>query len=101
MKPKDEGSRMNAASINRKAVLGARLLVCLAPAMLLACKSKPAATQPSTRPTSAIDRQEAAKKDPFNYSPWKDDSKRRVSGGGIGEYDKDGMKGDMKRLLDP
>jgi hypothetical protein len=68
------------------------------------CKSPPAATQPSSStmtPVELSNGQDAAMKDPFGYSPWAKDEKSRISGGGIGEYDKDGMKHDMKSVFDP
>ena len=40
-------------------------------------------------------------KDPFGYLFWKKDEKSWISGGGIGEYDKEGMKHDMKSVFDP
>jgi len=52
-------------------------------------------------PVTMSERQDAAMKDPFGYSPWKKDERSRVSGGGIGEYDKEGMKHDMKSVFDP
>ena len=68
---------------------------------LSSCKSSAPATQPSPQPLSSTDRQDAAMRDPFGYSPWKKDEKSRVSGGGLGEYDREGMKHDMKSVFDP
>jgi hypothetical protein len=80
----------------------AAFLFCLLPsALCISCKSSSApATQPTTKPASVSQRQDAAMRDPFGYSPWKDE-KSRVSGGGTGEYDKAGMKHDMKSVFDP
>ena len=58
-----------------------------------------ASTQPTTRPASAYDRQEAAMKDPFGYSP--NPGKTDISGGGLSEFDKDGFRKDMKNVFDP
>jgi hypothetical protein len=70
--------------------------------ILAGCKSSHPTTQPTTKPMTAVERQNAAKKDPFNYDPFQSDGgKSRVSGGGIGDYDKQGINGDMKRLFDP
>ncbi len=66
------------------------------------CAKKPAATtQPTSRPASAVDRQDAAMKDPFNYSPWKTSEKSNISGGGTGDLDRRGLKRDVDHLLDP
>ena len=65
------------------------------------CATKPTATQPTSRPASAVDRQDAAMKDPFNYSPWKTSEKSNISGGGTGELDRGALKRDVDRLLDP
>lgn len=40
-------------------------------------------------------------RDPFGYSPWKKGEKSRISGGAAGEYDKEGMKHDIKSVFDP
>ena len=58
-----------------------------------------ASTQPTTRPASAYDRQEAAMRDPFGYSP--NPGKADISGGGLSEFDKDGFRKDMKNVFDP
>ncbi len=56
--------------------------------------------KPTTQPTSIRDRQDAALKDPFGYSA--DVNKERdVSGGGIFELDKDGLKKDLDHALNP
>jgi hypothetical protein len=70
--------------------------------ILSSCKSSSApTTQPATKPASITERQDAAMRDPFGYSPWKKDEKSRISGGTTGEYDKDGMKRDMKSVFGP
>jgi hypothetical protein len=53
----------------------------------------------ATRPASASDRQEAALKDPFGYSPNMDESD--ISGGGIGDLDRKGMRKDIDDVLNP
>ena len=55
--------------------------------------------QPTTRPASVRDRQDAAMRDPFGYT--QDESFPDVSGGGIGDYDKEGMNRDVNRVLSP
>jgi hypothetical protein len=50
------------------------------------------------KPT-AQERQDRALKDPFGYKPeWNDTS---VSGGGTADLDKDGLRKDLKNVLDP
>jgi len=58
-----------------------------------------ATTQPTTRPLSASDRQDAAMRDPFGYSP--NPGKTDVSGGGLTDFDRDGFNRDLKNVLDP
>ena len=68
-----------------------------APMLLLAsCASdkKP----PTTQPTNMRERQDAALRDPFNYKP---DMSRDVSGGDIGNLDRDGLKKDLNNVLNP
>lgn len=56
-------------------------------------------TQPTTRPSSAYQRAEDALRDPFGYSP--QIKKSDVSGGGIGEFDREGFGKDIKDVIDP
>ena len=56
--------------------------------------------QPTTRPGSAADRQNAALQDPFGYSPDMD-STSNISGGGISELDRNAMKKDINNVLNP
>ena len=52
----------------------------------------------SHQPT-ARERQDRALKDPFGYKPdWNDTN---VSGGGTSDLDKDGLRKDLKNVLDP
>ena len=48
---------------------------------------------------SADQRSEKTLRDPMGYSPQFE--KTDVSGGGLLDYDKDGMRKDMKNVLDP
>ena len=58
----------------------------------------PACSEPANKPT-AQERQDRALKDPFGYKPdWSDTS---VSGGGTTDLDKDGLRKDLKNVLDP
>ena len=63
----------------------------------IACSSDDAG--PTTRPTSARERQDAALRDPFDYKP--DFETRDVSGGGLHEFDNQGMKRDIDHVLNP
>ncbi len=66
------------------------------PLLVLGCSGN----KPTTQPTNIRDRQDAALKDPFGYSV--DLNKERdVSGGGIFELDKDGLKKDIDHVLNP
>ena len=84
-----------------------RLLFCLLPSALclalaggIGCTQNAAATtQPTTRPLSARDRQDAAMRDPFGYSA--NGAPADVSGGGLTDFDRDGFNRDFKNVLDP
>jgi hypothetical protein len=56
-------------------------------------------SRPTTRPTNTSDRQESALKDPFGYSP--NIEKQDVSGGDIGNLDRNAMKKDIDHVLNP
>jgi hypothetical protein len=67
------------------------ILVCV-----LGCSSdKHGAT---TRPATAYDRQQAALKDPMEYSP---NMNQDISGGDIGHYDRKAMRKDIDDVLNP
>lgn len=51
--------------------------------------------------TPARQRQEAALRDPFNYSPYQNDRRHDVSGGGIMHFDKEAFKRDVNTVLNP
>ena len=73
-----------------------RIHILLAVMFFVGCSSH---NPPTTRPTSVSDRQNAALKDPFGYSP--DMDKADISGGTIGHYDRDAMKKDIDHALNP
>jgi len=50
---------------------------------------------------TARQRQEAALRDPFNYSPYQNDRRYDVSGGGIMHFDKEAFKRDVNSVLNP
>ena len=52
--------------------------------------------RPTTRPS---DRQSQALRDPFNYKPGVDE--HDISGGSLGNYDRDAMKRDVDHVLNP
>ena len=56
---------------------------------------------PTTRPAGTYDRQEAALRDPFGYSVNHDADKPDISGGKIGEYNRDSMRKDVDHVLNP
>jgi len=61
------------------------------------CSSNKSAT---TRPASTYDRQQAALKDPFGYSP-NMEKPEDITGGNINQYDKNGMRKDLDHVLNP
>ncbi len=68
----------------------------LSSAVLVGCAD---GTSGTTRPSSVRERQDAALRDPFNYSP--DIGQSDISGGGLTEFDKDGFKKDVDRVFNP
>ena len=54
---------------------------------------------PTTKPADAYERQDAAMRDPFGYSPLGE--KPDISGGGISDYDRNGMRKDVDHVLNP
>ncbi len=54
--------------------------------------------KPTTQPSSMSQRQDAALRDPFGYKP---DMSRDVSGGGIGDLDRDALKKDLNNVFNP
>ncbi len=73
-----------------------RLIILLALAGCSANQGK----HPSTQPSDAYDRQQAALRDPFGYRP-EMDHPEDISGGSLGNYDKAGMKRDIDHVLNP
>ena len=71
----------------------------LAPGSLLLSACTQPSQAPTTQPTDIYDRSEAAIKDPFGYSP--DIGKSDISGGGIGELDREALRKDIEHVLDP
>lgn len=56
-------------------------------------------TEAKTRKSTAQERQDRALRDPFGYKPdWEGTG---VSGGGTAELDKEGLRKDLKNVLDP
>ncbi len=75
-----------------------RLGLFILPALLLlawGCRSEQA-----SRPSTAAERSERALQDPFNYSPFEKE-KSPVSGGGISELDREGLKKDTNNVFNP
>lgn len=73
-----------------------RLSLVVCKLVILGCGPK---NPPTTRPASLSERSEEALRDPFGYSPTFD--KTDISGGGIGDYDKDAMRKDVDRVFNP
>ena len=68
--------------------------------LLLACVAPGCASNhPTTRPSDARERQEAALRDPFGYSPGIE--KQDISGGKVNQYDRDAMRKDVDHVLNP
>ena len=71
-------------------------MLILVSAMAVGCASdKHATTRPSK---TAYDRQEAALKDPFDYSPNMDED---ISGGNVGNLDRKALRKDIDDVLNP
>ena len=64
--------------------------------LLLGCAQQKG---PTTRPETAREKQDRAVRDPFGYST--DTGKADISGGGIGDFDKEGFNRDLKNVFDP
>ena len=56
---------------------------------------------PTTRPSTVKERQEAALRDPFGYSPDMDSAENDISGGKINELDRKAMRKDIDHVLNP
>jgi hypothetical protein len=67
-------------------------------ALLVGCS--PNKSKPTTRPMTAAERQDAALRDPFGYSPNIEKSSGG-SGGDWGKYDREGMRKDIDHVLNP
>ena len=62
--------------------------------------------QPTSRPSSANERQDKALRDPFNYGPkekdkYTDEDMPSVTGGSTGHFDKKAFNRDVDRVLNP
>ncbi len=57
---------------------------------LAGCTHNAATRQPTTQPATARERQDAAMRDPFGYSPDAEDTD--ISGGGLTDFDRGGFK---------
>ena len=87
----------------KRLAAGGRLLFCLLPSVFClafsGCQQNAATTQPTTKPSTARDRQDQAMKDPFGYSANPENAD--ISGGGLTDFDRGGFKKDLKNVLDP
>ena len=85
----------------RKAVIAA-LLYCPLPAagcLLISGCAGDKHGGATTRPATTAQRQDAALKDPFGYSPGFDDSDNANSG--VDKYDREGMRKDLDHVFNP
>jgi hypothetical protein len=64
--------------------------------LIVGCSS----SHPTTRPSSAYDRQQAAMHDPFGYNP-NVDKNSDISGGDIKTLDRKAMRKDIDDVLNP
>jgi len=85
------GDRRRFAGPRRYRVL---LLVLISIPVLCGCSDNA-----TTRPMSTQERQEAALKDPFAYTP--NGERPDVSGGDTRNFDKDGFKRDLDHVFNP
>jgi hypothetical protein len=67
-------------------------------AVIVGCASD---KQPTTRPSTARERQEAALRDPMGYSPNMDSPDTDISGGKLHELDRKAMRKDIDHVLNP
>jgi hypothetical protein len=74
-------------------------LAAIAFALLLSTGCASNHGQPTTRPTSARDRQDQALHDPFGYKP--DMSDQDISAGDIGSTDAKALRKDVDHVLNP
>lgn len=81
---------------------GRRLLLCLSTCHLpvAICHLSGCASngQPTTRPSTPEERQEAALRDPMNYKAPRGGD---ISGGDISSFDKEGFKRDLNHVFNP
>jgi hypothetical protein len=80
----------------RNSGLGIRAYGVLRPIAIIGCMLLLGCADTKTQSTS--ERQDAAMRDPFGYSP---SIPEKSSSSGIGEFDKQGFKHDMDRVLNP
>ena len=91
-----EDERGSVSRPKSSALIRVHLGLALLGLLVAGCASN--AKKPTTRPATTAERQDAAMKDPFGYSPNMD----QVEGsGGVGNYDRDGMRKDLDHVLNP
>jgi len=88
--PFAQGLSLSKAGSVIRAFLAARPISIICCTVMLGCAD--------TKTPSASDRQDAALRDPFGYSP---NMPNKNSGGGLTEFDKQGFKHDVDRVLNP
>jgi hypothetical protein len=58
-------------------------------------------SHPTTQPTTASQRQDAAMRDPFGYKPDMSDSNTISGDGDVGHYDRKAMRKDLNDVFNP
>ena len=78
-----------------------KAILCSATAfLLLGCADTGNSQQPTTRPLTFQERQDAALKDPFSYGN-QQEPPVSISGGGVGHLDKSALKHDVDTVMNP
>jgi hypothetical protein len=78
-------------------LFSASVFICVHLWLIPGCASD---KHPTTQPVTASDRQDAALRDPFGYSP-DIGSSDDISGGNINQYDRKAMRKDINDVLNP
>ena len=81
-----------------KNLLAVSVCICVHLWLLSACSSD---KQPTTRPASVRERQDAALADPFGYSPDMNSSDTDISGGKVNELNRGALRKDLDHVLNP
>jgi hypothetical protein len=83
----------------KSAAFALSVFICVHLWFLSGCSTDNKKHPPATQPTGVRERQEAALKDPFGYSP--NMERTDVSGGSISNYNRAEMRKDVNDVLNP